>query len=197
MVSRLVLLLGLFTAMCGAPDPGPDGRIRAHIAEDAVLTLPMAPAYPETRTLSQVVRARYGELDGAFETVLSLSPTEATIVITVLGGPRLATVHWDESGVREERTLLAPTGVPVENILADMFLVQWPEDVVAEALPDDVELVVEKGMFHVWTLIDMPEARQARDTIVAYLASQFPGRASPTNFSRMSQGTPPTDPARA
>ncbi|WP_274628491.1 alpha/beta hydrolase [Arvimicrobium flavum] len=35
----------------------------------------------------------------------------------------------------------------------------------------EVELVVEKGMFHVWTLIDMPEARRARDGIVAYLAA--------------------------
>lgn len=142
MVSRLVLLLGLFTAMCGAPDPGPDGRIRARIAEDTVLTLPATPTYPETRTFSQVVRARYGDRDAAFESVLSLSPEQATIVITILGGPRLATVHWDESGIREERTLLAPGGVPVENILADIFLVQWPADVVAEALPEGVELVV-------------------------------------------------------
>ncbi|MGH6949385.1 MAG: hypothetical protein ACREH4_00785, partial [Vitreimonas sp.] len=83
---RLVLLAALFAAACGsAPDPAEDGHIRAHIAEDTVLTLPAAPAYPETRTLSQVVRARYGQVDGAFETILMLSPTEATIVITVLG----------------------------------------------------------------------------------------------------------------
>lgn len=143
MVSRLVLLAALLAAACGsAPDPAPDGRVRARIAEDIVLTLPAAPDYPETRTLSHVVRARHGGVDGAFEAVLSLSPSQATIVITVLGGPRLATVYWDESGVREERTLLAPAGVPVENILADIFLVQWPAEVVAEALPEGVELVV-------------------------------------------------------
>lgn len=143
MVSRLVLLIGLFTAMCGAPEPAPDGRIRARIAEDTMLTLPAAPTYPETRTFSQVVRARYGEHDATFESVLSLSPEQATIVITMLGGPRLATVHWDESGVREERTLLAPGGVPVENILADMFMVQWPAEVVAQALPEGVDLIVD------------------------------------------------------
>ena len=102
--------------------------------------------------------------------------TTLAIVITVLGGPRLATVHWDESGVREERTLLAPTGVPVENILADMFLVQWPEDVVAEALPDDVELVVDAEGGRVirrgdTTLIEISrDAADARRTVVRNLA---------------------------
>lgn len=33
----------------------------------------------------------------------------------------------------------------------------------------DVELVEEKGMFHVWPLLDMPEARRARDRMVAFL----------------------------
>jgi acetyl esterase/lipase len=35
----------------------------------------------------------------------------------------------------------------------------------------DVELVSEPGMFHVWPLIDMPEARKARDRIVAFLST--------------------------
>lgn len=39
----------------------------------------------------------------------------------------------------------------------------------ARAAGAEVDLVVEKGMFHVWPLIDMPEARRARDRIVAYL----------------------------
>ncbi len=35
----------------------------------------------------------------------------------------------------------------------------------------DVELVVEEDMFHVWPLIDMPEARRARDRIVEWLSA--------------------------
>jgi acetyl esterase/lipase len=34
----------------------------------------------------------------------------------------------------------------------------------------DVELLVGPGMFHVWPLIEMPEARSARDRIVAFLS---------------------------
>ncbi|MEI9415219.1 alpha/beta hydrolase [Mesorhizobium sp. Cs1321R2N1] len=37
----------------------------------------------------------------------------------------------------------------------------------------EVEVVYEEGMFHVWPLIDMPEARRARQHIVAFL-SQSP-----------------------
>ena len=40
----------------------------------------------------------------------------------------------------------------------------------ARAQGVDVDLVVEEGMIHVWPLIDMPEARTARDRIVDYLA---------------------------
>jgi acetyl esterase/lipase len=41
----------------------------------------------------------------------------------------------------------------------------------ARAAGVDVELVHERGMFHVWPLIDMPEARRARDRIVRFLRS--------------------------
>lgn len=142
MVRRLILASAALAAACGSSEPEPDGRLRAHIAEDVVLTLPSPPAYPEVRTLSQIVRARYGEREAAFEAVLDLSPERAGIVITILGGPRLATLTWTEDGVEEERTLLAPTGVPVENILADIFLVVWPEEAVAASLPEGIELEV-------------------------------------------------------
>lgn len=33
----------------------------------------------------------------------------------------------------------------------------------------DIELVEAKGMFHVWPLLDMPEAHEARDRMVAFL----------------------------
>jgi acetyl esterase/lipase len=44
----------------------------------------------------------------------------------------------------------------------------------ARAKGVSVDLVVEDGMFHVWPLIDMPEARQARDRIVSFLSAEKP-----------------------
>lgn len=42
----------------------------------------------------------------------------------------------------------------------------------ARAVGVEVEVVYEEGMFHVWPLIDMPEARRARDSIVTFLAGE-------------------------
>lgn len=48
----------------------------------------------------------------------------------------------------------------------------------------DVTLAVEPHMFHVWPLIDMPEARAARDRIVAWLAEWRDG---------LTEARPPTE----
>jgi Protein of unknown function (DUF3261) len=136
-VRALMLCLAL-GACASAPPEGP----RARIAKNLELSLPTPPGYPETRTIAQTVRARYGILSGAFESVTSLSPDAVDIVVTAAFGPRLATIHWDKDGVREERTLLAPEGVPVENLLADMFVSLWPPEAVIAALPAGVELII-------------------------------------------------------
>lgn len=56
-----------------------------------------------------------------------------------------------------------------------------PDNIVfarkARAAGVDLELVVEKGMIHVWPLIDMPEARRARDRIVEFLSRPRPPAA--------------------
>ncbi|MGO4842310.1 hypothetical protein AB4144_59590, partial [Rhizobiaceae sp. 2RAB30] len=39
----------------------------------------------------------------------------------------------------------------------------------ARAAGVDIDLVSGVGMIHVWPLIDMPEARRARDRMVAFL----------------------------
>jgi acetyl esterase/lipase len=40
----------------------------------------------------------------------------------------------------------------------------------ARAAGVEVDVVYEEGMFHVWPLIEMPEARRARDSIVDFLS---------------------------
>lgn len=67
------------------------------------------------------------------------------------------------------------------SVLPDTLLFTGTRDILnpdstlfaerARAAGVNVELVSERGMFHVWPLIDMPEARKARDRIVAYLAA--------------------------
>jgi acetyl esterase/lipase len=62
----------------------------------------------------------------------------------------------------------------------------------ARAAGVDVEVVLEPGMFHVWPLIDMPEARRARDRIVDFLREDAaaPAHASPQRENEVVRASP-------
>ena len=153
---RAALILGLSVLASGCaslrhrdveltPTPAPEAEhvgLQVRIAEGVSLTLPEPPNYPETRTIVQTGRAQYGDQRGAFDAVLSLSPERVQIVIAMIAGPRLVTVDWDDAGVREDRAIYAPGSIPVENMLADIFMTTWPPDAVAAALPEGVTLTV-------------------------------------------------------
>jgi hypothetical protein len=125
-------------AACTTAPVAPAGEVHARISESITLNLPTPPAYPETQTISQIIRGRYGETERAFECIVSLSPESVEIVVTTPGGPRLATIIWNALGVEERRTALAPQGVPVENILADLFVARWPGEAISASLPAGV-----------------------------------------------------------
>ncbi|WP_420478913.1 DUF3261 domain-containing protein [Brevundimonas sp. FT23028] len=115
--------------------------LQARIAPDIVLTLPTPPAYPQTRTLMQAGQIRHGNRQAAFESILSLSPEEVEIVITMAGGGlRLSTIRWTTEGVLETRSPIAPDSIPVANILADIFIALWPAEAINAALPEGVTL---------------------------------------------------------
>lgn len=143
----LSLALALTLAACASkPDQG-EGGPRANIARDITVTLPVEPGYPEAVTYSQILRARYGWRSATLETVLSLSPEIAEIVLTVPGGPRVATVRWNSEGVSVDRTVFTPPDLAPENMMADIYIAFWPVDAVREMLPRGVvlDVVGERG----------------------------------------------------
>lgn len=77
---------------------------------------------------------------------------------------------WRISPLYGDLSILPPT--LVFSGTRDML---YPDSVVftekARAAGVDVRLVVGKGMFHVWPLIDMPEARTARTQMVEFLSA--------------------------
>lgn len=144
MVRQLILALAALTlAACNGerPEPGPGGP-RANIAADVTVELPVLPGYPEAVTYSQVLRARYGWRSATLETVLSLSPETVEAVLTVPGGPRVATVRWNSEGVSVDRTVFTPPDLAPENMMADLFIAYWPEEMVRQILPAGVTLEV-------------------------------------------------------
>jgi hypothetical protein len=90
--------------------------------------------------LLQTIRVQHADKRAAFEAALSLSPDVVEIVVTAPSGPRLATVTWTGNGIKEDRTLLAPDGIPVENILADVFILLWPRPALVQALPPGADV---------------------------------------------------------
>jgi hypothetical protein len=146
MVRQLILALSALTlAACNGerPPPAPGGP-RAAIAPEVIVTLPVLPGYPETRTYAQVLRARYGWRSATLETILSLTPETVEAVLAVPGGPRVATVRWSESGVSVDRTVFTPPDLAPENMMADLFIAYWPADMVREALPRGVVMDVSE-----------------------------------------------------
>lgn len=119
----------------------PEG-LRAEIADDLTLVLPTPPGYPEERTIIQTGRAQFGERRAAFEAVLALGAERTEIVLMMPAGPRLSTIVWDATGVHEDRAPFVPDSLPVENILADIFVTVWPEASVAGTLPEGVTMDV-------------------------------------------------------
>ncbi|MDX8478123.1 alpha/beta hydrolase [Mesorhizobium sp. VK24D] len=65
----------------------------------------------------------------------------------------------------------------------------------ARAAGVEVEVVYEEGMFHVWPLIEMPEARRARDSIVDFLTGEPALR--PARAPRRTEATYAPRPAAA
>lgn len=78
---------------------------------------------------------------------------------------------WHISPLYGDLTVLPPT-----LLLTGSRDLLTPDNLVfadkARAAGVEIELVHEEGMFHVWPLINMPEARRARDHIVAFLNRQ-------------------------
>lgn len=142
----IILIMACGLAGCtplSSFDPSLVGETPLHVArisETTRITLPRPPDYPQTRNLLQTIRVQYADKRAAFEAALSLSRDVVEIVVTAPSGPRLATITWTSTGIKEDRTLLAPEGIPVENILADVFILLWPRAALIAALPSDAEV---------------------------------------------------------
>lgn len=87
-----------------------------------------------------------------------------------LYGAGIAPTDWRISPVYGDLATLPPT-----LLFAGTRDLLYPDSKLfverARAAGVDVELVSGPGMIHVWPLIDMPEARKARDKMVAFLST--------------------------
>jgi acetyl esterase/lipase len=82
--------------------------------------------------------------------------------------PHIDRSDWRISPIKGDLSVLPPTLILAGELdLLTLDTVRFAE--LARRAGVEVEIDVEPGMIHVWPLIDMPEARRARDRIVAWL----------------------------
>ncbi|MDN2568525.1 alpha/beta hydrolase [Aquibium sp. A9E412] len=141
---NMALVLTMMAAEAGLPAPGRQVLISPG--------LDMSLANPAIRRMAD--RDPWLDIPGGLEAV-------------ALYAPALARTDWRVSPLYGDLSVL-----PRTLVLSGTRDVLSPDTVLfaerAAAAGVDVELVLEPDMIHVWPLIDMPEARHARDRIVAF-----------------------------
>lgn len=115
------------------------------IAPGAALTLPPAPGYPGSFEAVQTLVASHEGRVQAFEAVVHADEATATVLLTMVNGPRLMEIVWDASGISETRSSLTPDSLSALNILADIVLANWPEAQVQAALPPGIKVEDNAG----------------------------------------------------
>ncbi|WP_300379134.1 DUF3261 domain-containing protein [Henriciella sp.] len=110
------------------------------IAREVALQLPPVPGYEGRLEAVQTVVASHETRKTAFQATLSADAERVDIVMVALNGPRIMEIAWTENGVEETRYAYTPENLSGLNVLADIFLVFWPQAKVSEALPKGVSL---------------------------------------------------------
>lgn len=128
-----VLSLAFMSAAC-AFRPEMPAEAGTRIARDLTLTLPDASDLGQTVEVSQLVTARYGDQSFTFESHISATPERFLMVGLDSLGRRGMTITWSGTTIDYDAAPWLPGQLRPENVLADMVLLYWPEDIVRQAL---------------------------------------------------------------
>lgn len=126
--------------------PGSEATHEIEIAREAVLRLPAAPEIETPFEELQTLIASYDGQTSAFQASISAYDGEVHVVLLAMSGPRIMDIVWTENGISETRSTFAPARLSGLNILADIFLVRWPEGDVRQALPEGLELTASDAL---------------------------------------------------
>jgi hypothetical protein len=143
-----VIAVWIIVLGCGACSLiRPEATTPSPPVERGVLSLPDRPGYPGELAAVQNIHAVRGDRTADLQAVVEVSPEHLVMVLALPFGSRLATIDWSAQGVSVQRTQSLPAGRAVQpkDVLADLVLAFWPEDVVRESLHKGLVLVVEPG----------------------------------------------------
>ncbi len=98
------------------------------------LTLPPADTLGRRVEATQLVTLHYQDEAFTFEGRLSATPEAFVLVGTDSLGRRALRLRWSAAGLETERASWLPDSLRAENILADIMLLYWPEEVLRPRL---------------------------------------------------------------
>jgi len=129
-------LLAVAMAGCLSAPPAADGAApQVAIAPDTRLVLPRPELGRSVEAVQQVTARRDGSVY-VFEVRLQATPDRVQLAGIDPAGRRAMTIDWSGGHLAVERAAWLPDGVRPENVLADLVLAFWPEEVLRQALRD-------------------------------------------------------------
>lgn len=130
---RIKAALFLLLALAGcATQPPESGAVM--VAPGVTLALPAPGDLGRSIEAMQMVSAHHGADTWVFEGRLSVRPDELRLACLDGMGRRALTVVWAGGRLEVERAPWVPDTLRAENILADIVLLYWPEQVVRRSL---------------------------------------------------------------
>jgi hypothetical protein len=120
------------TACAELSEAPPAARVR--VAPDLMLTLPSPAALGRRLDVAQFVVGRYGTTTYTFEARIAATSDRFRLVCVDSLGRKAMSIDWTTAGIATEKAPWVPAGLAPENILADIFMLYWPEIDVRAAL---------------------------------------------------------------
>lgn len=132
-IGCIAAILLCLTGCASVSPPLPGGAVA--MAPGLVLQLPPLEALGRKVEVVQNVVARYGSQTIAFEGRISATPEGFVMVCSDALGRRAVSVNWTKMGVIYDVADWVPASLRPQNMLADLIVMYWPQEVVSAALP--------------------------------------------------------------
>ncbi len=123
--------LGLL-ALSGCVDPAPSTSVR--MAPGVVLVLPEPAELGRDVEAAQLVQARYGVQDFAFEAQISVTSARLLLACVDPLGRVALTLRWGQGRLDVQAAAWLPGAIRPDNMLADIMVLFWPEPSIRRAL---------------------------------------------------------------
>jgi hypothetical protein len=134
-IRKMVFTACLLLAGCAAvPSPSTLGDTQAMIAPKIVFTVPPPSVLNQTVSVAQSITAHFKEQLFSFDAQIQLTPGELDLAALDGFGRRGLTVAWKPDGIVSQPAPWLPKFIRPADILADIALVYWPREALADSL---------------------------------------------------------------